>query len=146
MWTFIKPQHSWAETHVTLPYCSDLRSFRHIYFKRPPTLNMHKHVSCHTCAHSFHHKILFLTPCLIPVNCNNLCHIDSPHKLCPFEFFSLCLWLQCFHWPNRSAIFGYIILFMFGPMCANTPHISLPSISSVVIIVSTSGRDVATMK
>ena len=96
MWTFIKPQHSWAETHVTLPYCSDLRSFRHIYFKRPPTLNMHKHVSCHTCAHSFHHKILFLTPCLIPVNCNNLCHIDSPHSYVHLNFFSFVFGYSAF--------------------------------------------------
>ena len=136
-----------AGTHVTLPYCWDMRSAGtynthhfsfHLHGWHTHTPMNHTHEHTHVSCHSFHHKTLFFSPCCKPCKLLCVCYIDSLICFVDLNFFSYIFRLQCFHWPTSfSTIFVMFIfrfiLFMFGPTCASN---IITFYSLVVIIVS----------
>ena len=108
----------------------------HIYFKRPPffissawlartPMNQHIHTSHVTPIHILSTIRHYSFPLAVhPVNSYVVCYIDSLISFVNLNFFRL----QCFHWPTMQPLFIMFIfrfiLFMFGPTCANKPHLS----------------------
>ena len=98
-----------AGTHVTLPYCWDMRSagtynthhfsfHLHGWHTHPRTTPLNIHTSHVTTIHTLSTIRHYSFPLAVnPVNCYVVCYIDSLIHVC-FVDLNFFFGLQCFHW------------------------------------------------